>query len=120
MARVEHDQERNASEGVNKTGQDPIVEPPNSTVDDWLGQRVARDEERAERALDESDGDVEEAEQRYEHRDERDDEPPTERPGIGDGGFGESDIPDPMPEALRRNPDQTKHVDEMGGESPTG
>ena len=43
MARVEHDHEPKASEDVNQTGQDPIVEPPNSTVDDWMGQRVGRD-----------------------------------------------------------------------------
>lgn len=28
---------------------DPYTEPPNSTVDDWFGQRVARDMEAAER-----------------------------------------------------------------------
>jgi hypothetical protein len=26
---------------------DPYIEPPNSTVDDWFGQRVERDTERA-------------------------------------------------------------------------
>jgi hypothetical protein len=27
---------------------DPYTEPPNSTVDDWLGQKVAEDLERAD------------------------------------------------------------------------
>ena len=42
-----------------------IVEPPNSTVDDWRGQKVERDTERAEQALDEAGGDMDEAEQRF-------------------------------------------------------
>lgn len=42
-----------------------IREPENSTVDNWLGQRVQRDEERVDRLLEDSGGDVEEAEQRF-------------------------------------------------------
>jgi hypothetical protein len=42
-----------------------IEEPPNSTVDDWFGQNVARDQEVADRAVEESDT-LEEAEERYE------------------------------------------------------
>lgn len=42
-----------------------IREPENSTVDDWLGQDIARDEEVAERAVAESDT-MEEAEARFE------------------------------------------------------
>jgi hypothetical protein len=41
---------------------DVIREPDNSVVDDWLGQRVARDEDRAEEALTEAGGDEQEAE----------------------------------------------------------
>jgi hypothetical protein len=43
-----------------------IEEPPNSTVDDWFGQNVARDQEVADRAVDEAGGDVDEAEERFE------------------------------------------------------
>jgi len=32
-----------------------VREPENSTVDDWLGQNIARDEEVADRAVAESD-----------------------------------------------------------------
>ena len=38
-----------------------VQEPPNSTVDDWIGQRVERDTDRAEQLLEET-GDAEEAE----------------------------------------------------------
>jgi hypothetical protein len=31
---------------------DPYTEPPNSTVDDWFGQRVQRDADNAERGRD--------------------------------------------------------------------
>lgn len=41
-------------------------EPENSTVDDWHGQKLARAEERADRMVEEADGDVEEAEARFE------------------------------------------------------
>ena len=34
-----------------------IVEPPNSTVDDWLGQQVSDDEEEVDELLDETGGD---------------------------------------------------------------
>jgi hypothetical protein len=43
-----------------------IEEPPNSTVDDWFGQNVARDQEVADRAVEEAGGDVDEAEERFE------------------------------------------------------
>ena len=46
--------------------EDPYVEPPNSTVDDWLGQRVARDEELADELVKESGGDLDEAAERFE------------------------------------------------------
>jgi hypothetical protein len=50
---------------------DQITEPPNSTVDDWIGQRVERDVERAEDALDAAGGDESEAERRFEQDTER-------------------------------------------------
>ncbi|MDQ3147362.1 MAG: hypothetical protein M3R01_10615 [Actinomycetota bacterium] len=43
-------------------------EPENSTVDDWLGQNVARDEEVADQAMSEAGGDEAEAERIYEER----------------------------------------------------
>lgn len=49
------DRERELHETAERTSEriqpaDPYTEPPNSTVDDWFGQRVERDSERAERA----------------------------------------------------------------------
>jgi hypothetical protein len=44
---------------------DEVREPPNSTVDDWFGQNVARDQEVADRALHEEET-VEDAEERFE------------------------------------------------------
>jgi hypothetical protein len=57
-----------------------IVEPPNSTVDDWLGQQVSEDEEGVDELLDETGGDVEEAERRFPERshEDRPDRLPTE------------------------------------------
>ena len=67
------------------TGPEPqehgeIVEPPNSTVDDWLGQQASKDEEEVDELLKETDGDVEEAERRFEERshEDRPDRLPTE------------------------------------------
>ena len=56
-----------------------ITEPENSTVDDWVGQRVQRDEERAEEIAAETD-DPAEAERRFEevNEDERPGDLPTE------------------------------------------
>lgn len=42
-----------------------IVEPENSTVDDWFGQNVARDQDVADRVAEEADS-TEEAEARFE------------------------------------------------------
>jgi hypothetical protein len=55
-----------------------IVEPPNSTVDDWLGQQVADDDREVDELLDETDGDVEEAERRFTSHEDRPDRLPTE------------------------------------------
>lgn len=46
-------------------GESVYQEPDNSTVDDWHGQELAREEERAERLVDETDGDLDEAEARF-------------------------------------------------------
>jgi hypothetical protein len=56
------------------SGDDDVIrEPDNSTVDDWLGQRVARDEQLIDEAMEETGGDRAEAEQRFEASDEGDD-----------------------------------------------
>jgi hypothetical protein len=57
-----------------------IVEPPNSTVDDWLGQQASEDEEEVDELLHETGGDVEEAERRFPERSQehRPDRLPTE------------------------------------------
>lgn len=57
-----------------------IVEPPNSTVDDWLGQQASKDEDVVDDLLDETGGDVDEAERRFAERshEDRPDRLPTE------------------------------------------
>jgi hypothetical protein len=57
-----------------------IVEAPDSTVDDWLGQQVSEDEEEVDELLDETGGDVEEAERQFPERshEDRPDRLPTE------------------------------------------
>jgi hypothetical protein len=57
-----------------------VVEPPNSTVDDWIGQQASEDEEVVDELLEETDGDVEEAERRFAERshEDRPDRLPTE------------------------------------------
>jgi len=57
-----------------------VVEPPNSTVDDWLGQQVDKDEEEVDKLLEETGGDVAEAEKRFPERshEDRPDRLPTE------------------------------------------
>jgi hypothetical protein len=57
-----------------------IVEPDNSTVDDWIGQQASEDEELADDLLAETGGDVDEAEKRFEERshEDRSDRLPTE------------------------------------------
>lgn len=45
-----------------------VKEPENSTVDDWFGQNVARDQDVADEALAEAGGDEEVAEEIYDER----------------------------------------------------
>jgi hypothetical protein len=61
-----------------KREQDDVTEPSNSTVDDWLGQQVNRDDEEIDRLLDESDGNEAEAERRFRSHEDRPDRLPTE------------------------------------------
>ena len=58
--------EPEATESTNTDGK--IVEPENSTVDDWFGQNVARDQDVADEAIAEAGGDVEEAEELFDER----------------------------------------------------
>ena len=44
---------------------DEIREPDNSTVDDWFGQNVSRDQDLADRLVAEEDGDEQAAERRF-------------------------------------------------------
>jgi NACalpha-BTF3-like transcription factor len=55
-----------------------IVEPPNSTVDDWVGQQASADEEEIDELLDETGGDVDEAERRFRSHEDRPDRLPTD------------------------------------------
>lgn len=64
------------------TDRDPYQEPENSTVDDWHGQEVDRMEQRADEAVDAADGDMREAERRFEEGE--DSLPPTAATGEGD------------------------------------
>jgi len=45
-----------------------IEEPENSTVDDWLGQNVAKDEQVADEALAEAGGDPAKAEKIFDEK----------------------------------------------------
>jgi hypothetical protein len=58
----------------------PVEEPPNSTVDDWLGQQVDQDSELVDELMEETGGDVDEAERRFEERshEDRPDRLPTD------------------------------------------
>ena len=60
-------------------GDGEIVEPENSTVDDWMGQRVQRDEKRAEQIAAQTD-DPAEAEELFDavSEDHRPGDLPTE------------------------------------------
>jgi hypothetical protein len=72
-----------AHEPQPRTEDDEIVEPPNSTVDDWFGQQVGKDDELVDQLLEETGGDVEEAERRFparSHEDRPDSLPTDERP----------------------------------------
>jgi hypothetical protein len=55
-----------------------IVEPPNSTVDDWVGQQASADEEEIDERRDETGGDVDEAERRFRSHEDRPDRLPTD------------------------------------------
>jgi hypothetical protein len=66
-------------------GREPgeVTEPPDSTVDDWLGQQVSRDGEVVDDLLDETEDNVDEAERRFPGRSHEDlpDRLPTEKRG---------------------------------------
>ena len=47
---------------------DPHTEPENSTVNDWMGQEVNKDADLADELVEQSDGDLAEAEQKFEEQ----------------------------------------------------
>ncbi len=58
-----------------------IVEPPNSTVDDWHGQKVSDDEELIDVVLEQTGGDVAAAERAFdEHSADKDPERDISKP----------------------------------------
>jgi len=65
---------------ADRNEQGEVVEPPNSTVDDWLGQQASEDEDEVDGLLHETGGDVDEAERRFPERSHQDrpDRLPTE------------------------------------------
>ena len=62
------------------SGGQPVEQPPNSTVDDWLGQQVDEDSDLVDELMEETGGDVDEAERRFEERshEDRPDRLPTD------------------------------------------
>lgn len=72
------DNENRPDQTPAETEHGEIVEPPNSTVDDWLGQQAAKDDEEVDQLLEETGGDVDEAERRFESHEDRPDSLPTE------------------------------------------
>lgn len=75
---TEHRTDRPEAE---RDAQGAVHEPPNSTVDDWLGQQASEDERLADELIDETEGDVDEAERRFAERshEDRPDRLPTEQ-----------------------------------------
>ena len=79
------DKPQNHREPTARILPDAIIEPENSTVDDWFGQDVERDREDADRALEEADGNAERAEEIFDsnrrpHKGDRYNVPADERP----------------------------------------
>jgi len=75
---VMSEHEPHGSDGDGDDG--TVEEPPNSTVDDWLGQQAGADAELADELMEETGGDVDEAERRFRRRshEDRPDRLPTE------------------------------------------
>jgi hypothetical protein len=72
-ARPQHDPDDHGDDDVQEIAEhtskvvqpdDPMTEPPNSTVDDWFGQRVQADADRLGDAPADGDGPAEPAERR--------------------------------------------------------
>jgi hypothetical protein len=79
---MSNEQDRGQTANV---GEETIVEPENSTVDDWFGQDVERDTADAERAMREAGGDAQRAEDIFEatrrpHEGDKYNVPADERP----------------------------------------
>jgi hypothetical protein len=67
--------------------QDPHQEPENSTVDNWMGQEVDKDADLAERLVEESGGDMQEAERKFEQQSEGAQPDPGEVPRANGEGY---------------------------------
>lgn len=59
-------------------GDNTINEPSNSTVNDWMGQEVNRDQELADQVMSVAGGDEAKAEQLFEERSAKNDPEPVE------------------------------------------
>jgi hypothetical protein len=67
--------------GTSEQEHGEIVEPPNSTVRDWHGQKVSDDEEMIDEVLEETGGDVDAAERAFdEHSADKDPERDIAKP----------------------------------------
>jgi hypothetical protein len=77
----QHETDRTDRPQAQRDEQGAIQEPPNSTVDDWLGQQASEDEQLADELMEETGGDAEEAERRFAERshEDRPDRLPTEQ-----------------------------------------
>lgn len=59
-------------------GDNTINEPSNSTVNDWMGQEVNRDQELADDVMREAGGDAAKAQELFEERSAKNDPEPVE------------------------------------------
>lgn len=59
-------------------GDNTINEPSNSTVNDWMGQEVNRDQELADDVMRETGGDAAKAQELFEERSAKNDPEPVE------------------------------------------
>lgn len=59
-------------------GDNTINEPSNSTVNDWMGQEVNRDQELADDVMREAGGDAAKAQELFEERSAKNDPDPVE------------------------------------------
>ena len=63
------------------TERDPHTEPENSTVDDWRGQEAKQNQELADDLVEQTGGDLEEAERRFQQQTDGEFQQDADRPG---------------------------------------